>query len=534
MLILNADFNADFLRGSMALNRFFQIDPCLSPPWLNILAWEDFFYNFCRLRTLNTTPRRLFTFMMNYSRIWISPSLACCALLCIISSCQPGGKPSTETTISVPEAWQASGKNNARKISSGWVRDFNDPNLPSLVSEAMDNNPSLLATSQRLEAARASVTKARSRRIPTANLGASGSRTRSESDDSNGGRSYTSSQGVNIGASWEIDLWGRLRHLHTATTADYESTVADLRGARLSLAANTASAWYDLITSENQTKLSEETLARYRKVEKIIERNYKAGTARALDLQLSRNNVYNEERSLLIRRRSRDDDRRNLEIIMGRYPKAKIQSAPSLPTIRKDVPAGLPSGLITRRPDLVKAQQQLFASFHRAHAAQKNLLPTIRLTASSGTRSPEISDLINIDQLVSSITASLTQSLYNGGSLREDARAAVATNRAAIYDYANVALRAFREVESAIAAESWLEQQEIFQRKSLEQAALAEKQAGRDYAEGVQGTDILSLLESQRRASNARNSLILLQNQRIQNRINLHLALGGDFYSTTK
>ena len=472
--------------------------------------------------------------MINISRKWISPSLACFSLLGIMTSCQTGGEPTTATTIDVPTAWKASAKNDSRKISTGWVKDFNDPKLPSLVNEAMNNNPSLLATSQRLEAARARVVKSRARRLPSANLGASGSRTRLEGDGSDGNTSYSSSQGINIGASWEIDLWGRLRHLHSASTADYESTVADLRGARLSLAANTASAWYDLITSENQTKLSGETLDRYNKVEKIIERNYKAGTARALDLQLSRNNVYNEERSQLARRRRRDDDRRNLETIMGRYPKAEIQSAPSLPTIRKDVPAGLPSDLLNRRPDLVKAQQRLFASFHRAHAAKKNLLPTIRLTASSGTRSPQISDLINIDQLVSSVTASLTQSLYNGGSLREDARAAVANNRAAIYDYANVALRAFKEVESAIAAEEWLAKQEYFQRKSLKQAALAEKQAGRDYAEGVQGTDILSLLESQRRASNARNSLILLQNQRIQNRINLHLALGGDFTSITK
>ena len=87
----------------------------------------------------------------------------------------------------------------------------------------------------------------------------------------------------------------------------------------------------------------------------------------------------------------------------------------------------------------------------------------------------------------------------------------MARNRAAVYDYANVALNAFREVESNLAAEESFTRQEVFQRKSLQQAALAEKQAGRDYAEGVEGTDILNLLEAQRRASNARNTLILLQ-----------------------
>lgn len=468
--------------------------------------------------------------MTESSPMRIVSRFALLSLLSLAVSCQPSGTPTAKTTIDVPSAWQASGKKASRSISTGWVKDFNDPQLPRLVNEAMNHNPNLLASSQRLEAARASVVRSRARRLPGVDLGGSASRTRAEGDGT--GHSYTSSQGINLGASWEMDLWGRLRHLHTASTADYDSTVADFRGTRLSLAASTASTWYDLITSENQTKLSEETLSRYRKVEKIIERNYKAGTARALDLQLSRNNVYNEERSLRARRRSRDDARRNLEIMIGRYPKAAMKAPSALPSIRKDVPAGLPADIITRRPDLVRAQQRLYASFHRAKAAQKNLLPAVRLTGSSGTRSPDISDLINIDQLVSSISASLTQSIFDGGTLRADAKAAVANNRAAIYDFANVALRAFREVESALAAEDWLAQQEFFQRKSLQQAALAEKQASRDYAEGVAGTDILSLLESQRRASNARNSLILLKNQRIQNRINLHLALGGDFKSS--
>ncbi|NWK54857.1 efflux transporter outer membrane subunit [Verrucomicrobiaceae bacterium N1E253] len=456
-------------------------------------------------------------------------------LVGIIASCQPGGTPSSTSHIDIPTAWKATGKSSSRSISSGWVKDFNDPQLSRLVGEAMQRNPDLLATAERLEAARANVTQSRARRMPSVNLSASGSRTRLEDGGpGSNGASYTSSQGVNIGASWEIDLWGRLRHLHTAAQADYDSTVADFRGTRLSLAASTSSAWYNLITSENQRKLSEETLGRYRKVEKIIERNYKAGTARSLDLQLSRNNVYNEERTLRARNRDRDDARRNLEIILGRYPKGEIKARTALPVVRKDVPAGLPADLITRRPDLVRAQQRLYASFHRAKAAQKNLLPAIRLTGSSGSRSPDISDLIDIDQLVSSITASLSQSIFEGGALKAEAEAAVAQNRAAIYDFANVALRAFREVESALAAEESLAQQEHFQRKSLEQASLAEKQAGRDYAEGVEGTDIISLLEAQRRASNARNSLILLQNQRIQNRINLHLALGGDFRSTAK
>jgi multidrug efflux system outer membrane protein len=468
-------------------------------------------------------------------RPWVTPLrtppalLGVLGLITSLTSCQPGGAPSTQTTIDVPSAWKASANTQSSRISTGWVKDFNDPRLRKLVGEAMTNNPNLLATAERLKAARAGVVRARANRIPSASTSASGSRSRINRDAAGGTRNYSTNNNVNVGASWEIDLWGRLRRLHTASQADYDATVADFRATRLSLAANTASLWYNLISAANQVTLAGNTLASYSKVEKIIRRNYKAGTARALDLQLSRNNVYGAERTLRSRLRRRDDARRNLEIILGRYPSGKITAPTSLPNIRKAVPTGIPADLINRRPDLVIARKRLEASFHRAHASQKDLLPSLRLTGSTGTRSSDLGNLIDPGFLASSITASISQSLFEGGSLREDARAAVARNKAAIHDFSTVALSAFREVESALASENWLKEQENYLEKELEQAALAERQAGRDYAEGIEGVDILDLLETQRRASNARSSLIELQNQRIQNRINLHLALGGDF-----
>ena len=451
--------------------------------------------------------------------------------LCSMLSCciPPGGTPSTTHQVTIPKAWAASGNSTSQRISSGWVKDLNDPQLTKLVNESISNNPNLLATAERLKTARASLIRARANRIPSVNASGSGTRARTNSDAAGGTRSYSSSRSISIGASWEIDLWGRLRNLHTAAKADYDAAIADLRGTRLSLAANTASLWYNLISAENQVLLAEETLTSYRKVEKIIERNYKAGTARSLELQLSRNNVYNAERILRSRKRGHEDARRSLEITLGRYPSGTIKAPATLPRMSHYIPVGLPADLITRRPDLVQARKRLEASFHRALASQKSLLPSLQLTGNTSTRPSSFTNLLDPGFLTSSISTSISQSLFQGGALRENARAAVARNKAAIHDFTNVALNAFREVESALASEKWLQQQEHFLKKELKQAALAEKQAERDYAEGVDGVDIIDLLESQRRASNARSSLIDLQNQRIQNRINLHLALGGDF-----
>ena len=156
-------------------------------------------------------------------------------------------------------------------------------------------------------------------------------------------------------------------------------------------------------------------------------------------------------------------------------------------------------------------------------------MPNLSLSAGSAASGASFSRLFQVDQLVSTIAANLTQNLYTAGADQAEARAALARNEAAIHDYAQSSLEAFREVEAAIAAETSLQAQEGFLQKEVEQAALAEKQAERDYSEGIEGADILSVLESQRRANNARSSLIRLKNERLQSRIDLHLALGGSF-----
>ena len=253
--------------------------------------WGGFFFTFdgqlsALVITLLILPGSYMLDLFNHPQRSLAPAM----LLGILAACSPIGKPSARTQIEVPQAWKASTEGSSKKISRGWVKDLNDSRLPRLVNEAMTKNPSILATAERLKAARAGVIRARANRIPSASASAGGSRTRSNRDAAGGITSYSGGKNISVGASWELDLWGRLRHLHTAAKADYDSTVADLRGARLSLAANTASTWYNLISSENQVKLARETLASYQQVEKIIVRNYKAGTARSLELQLSRNN----------------------------------------------------------------------------------------------------------------------------------------------------------------------------------------------------------------------------------------------------
>jgi outer membrane protein TolC len=184
--------------------------------------------------------------------------------------------------------------------------------------------------------------------------------------------------------------------------------------------------------------------------------------------------------------------------------------------------------MVERRPDLAAARARLFASAKRADAARKSLLPDFSLTAGGGTAGVRLSDLLNPDFLIANITGRVDQVIFDGGALAAGARAALAGNDRLVNEYAQLALEAFREVEATLAADRSLAIQEKFLKNEVGQAGLAEKQAERDYAEGV-NPNILSVLEAQRRANNARAAIIRLRNQRLQNRFDLHLALGGDF-----
>ncbi len=323
-------------------------------------------------------------------------------------------------------------------------------------------------------------------------------------------------------------MWGRLRNLRNAAEAEERAALEDFRGARLSLAANTAKAWCNLISAEQEVTLANVTLESFEKNLRIIEHNYKGTGEGALDIQFGRTNVSSARRAVESRKLARDEAARSLELLLGRYPAGTSRNRRDLPKLTKSVPAGLPADLVDRRPDLAAARARLFASAERADAARKALLPSFFITGAGGSSTTRLTDLLDLDNLAATLAGRFTQVITEGGAVSAVARAALARNEGLLHDYAQTALAAFREVEATLAADRSLAAQENFLASELEQAALAEKQAERDYSEGI-NPNILSVLEAQRRANNARASMIRLRNQRLQNRIDLHLALGGDF-----
>jgi NodT family efflux transporter outer membrane factor (OMF) lipoprotein len=459
--------------------------------------------------------------LLNFRRVGTGVLWSAAALLVSCESLR-FGRPAEALVIRTPGSWVAVSSGTDAKISSAWLADLGDAALSGTVEEALANNRDLKVAAARFREARQASMISRARSLPS--LGLSGSAGVSDAS----GAGSTESYGLNLAAAWEPDLWGRLRDLNRAAAAGEIAALEDFRGARLSLAANAAKAWCNLISSEQEVALAQVTLESFQSNLRIIERNYVGTGEGALDIQFGRTNVSSAQRALEQRRQAREEAARALEVLLGRYPAGELVASQDLPSLRGVVPAGIPADFLERRPDLAAVRASLFATARRADAARKALLPSFSITAAGGSSNARLADLLDAERLFTSIAGRFSQVISEGGAVSAEAQAALDRNDAALNAYAQAALIAFREVESALSADRSLAAQETFLASELEQAALAERQAERDYSEGV-NANILSVLEAQRRANNARAGMIRLRNQRLQNRIDLHLALGGDF-----
>ena len=430
-----------------------------------------------------------------------------------------------ELQIEVPEQWESAATGEAFEPQR-WMQDFNDPQLERIMREALEHNFSLMAAQARLDAQLAGSNIGKAEIWPTLGLTAAGNRSRRNSANGIQQTPVAETYSLNGRFNWEIDLWGKLRNGYRGDLADAEAAMADFEAARLSIAGRTARAWYSAIEAQQIAELADRTLEAFLSNQRIVEEGFERGIGGALEVRLIRANVAGARSSYEAADRARQDALRALELLLGRYPAADIALASEWPTIDTSVPAGLPSELLLRRPDVLSAERSLAAAQQRKYEAKKALLPNIQLTLTRGTNSTTIGDVIDIDQRrVWSQALSISQPLFQGGRLQAQVDRNEALERQAVADYTQTVLIAFSEVEDA------LSEQESFARdyEALEVAAVesiaAEELAWERYEAGLAG--ITTALDADRRSINAQRALIQVTNRRLQSRINLYLALGG-------
>jgi NodT family efflux transporter outer membrane factor (OMF) lipoprotein len=428
-------------------------------------------------------------------------------------------------SVEAPQEWAARGVAGV-PTSADWLSQFHDAVMVDLVNEALTNSPTLESRAALVRASKAFARAARSQRRPSASASASaGVTSTSNNFGGNSDRSTDGTYGIGLDASWEVDLWNRIGSGIGAADADLVASQADYAAAELSVAAQTAIAWINLNEALAQERVAVLTFEARDRVRTLTERRFQRGLADALDVRTARSALAGSEATIAARRQLSGEAARRLETLVGRYPSAEIQAPAEIASLEVITPEGNPALLLSRRPDIAAAEARITAAGLRAEQARLAMLPSLRLTASAGTNTTEISDLFDPEQIAANLIAGLVQPLFTGGNLDAQRDAAVAQAESAVANYAAAALDAWREVENALAADILLANQEDAQARALEEARLAEELAERQYTSGT--ITIFNLIDAQTRRLNAESLLVSARASRAANRVAYHLALGG-------
>ena len=426
----------------------------------------------------------------------------------------------TESPVT-PENWGT--ESGTGTVQVGWINTFKDPALTKLVEEAQSNNRDLAAAAANVDRAWALARQAGASLRPDirASTGASQSGTASNST------AGTTNLSLGLQVSWEADLWGRLRAGQRGAVASAQAAEADFLFAKYSLAAATAKAYFTAIEANLQADIARETVEILEETQRIVNVKYENGMASAQDVSLTRSDLASARERLTTLGGSYRDALRALEVLLGRYPGAELEVRESLPSAPPPPPAGVPSELLERRPDIVAAERRVAAAFNVTAQAQAARLPTIGLTGQLGGASASLSDLLDPANVAWSLGANMLAPIYDGGRRREAVEIATAEQERALAAYAQAALNAFSELEKNLDQGVVVTQRTAELQEAAREAENAFRIASLRYEEGEE--DLLSVLTIQQRVIRTKSTLSSVNRLLLEQHVNLNLALGGSW-----
>lgn len=420
--------------------------------------------------------------------------------------------------VMVPARYAAGPSADTRAVERGWLDAFDDPALAALVREAVAYNSDLRVAQARVDQAAAYLKVAGATLYPQVSLLGRG-----------GGKMSDSSglSGVGLFANWELDLWGRVRAGQAFAQAQYDAARLDAEYARQSIAALVAKGWFLAVEARLQREQARAMRESSVKLAELAQDRLRVGRGDEYEVAIAQASVA----SLRDTERSLDaayqQALRGLETLVGRYPGAALEVPATLTRWPGDVPVGLPSELLERRPDVVAAERRVAGAFYRTEEAKAARLPRITLTASVTTISSELFLLKNQDNPVWSLGAGLLQPIFLGGQLQGQVEVRTAEQQQAVADYGRTGARAFAEVEEALSNGYSLADREVLLAVAVRENARAYDLAGVRYRVGA--GDLRAVQQQQLAWYAAQVTLLRVQAERLVQRVNLYLALGGGF-----
>ncbi len=381
--------------------------------------------------------------------------------------------------VELPEAWKQSAPRFAE--DGRWWRVYEDAALNDLVEESFETNADLLVAAARVDEARGILGEARSFLWPTLDAQGSAGRqqisTRTATAPPGIPREFSTYRGT-LNLSYEVDLFGRLRSSVAAARAELEASEASRDAVRLALAAQVAKSYFSLRSFEQQVLLTRETLRLREDALRLQRRRRQAGVIGDFELRQLEAEVAAARAQLPNLEQARELEEAALQVLLGRTPRQVYEAGVAPDPAAQDslqapvLPAGMPSELLLRRPDLVEAERRLAAANARVAVARAEIFPSIALTAALGGESAALSDLFSSGAGLWTLAAVVTQPIFSGGRTEARSAQAEARERAALAQYQQAVRVAFSEVRTALVAQS--RARESFQAESERAAALAE------------------------------------------------------------
>jgi NodT family efflux transporter outer membrane factor (OMF) lipoprotein len=456
---------------------------------------------------------------------------ACLLAAGVLSGCAVGPAykvPATPEPAAFKEAgpWMPAAPADTLERGPWWTL-FGDPLLNDLASSVEVSNQNVAAAVAAYAQARALVQQQRASLFPTVSLNLIGDKS------GGGGSSSGSGTGQNyrlgIGGSWEPDVWGRLRAGVNGATASAQASAADLAAARLSAQGELAANYFALRQTDAQRELLAKTIDGYQRVLQITQNRFNAGIAAKSDVLQAQTQLANAQSDELTLARQRAQLEHAIAILLGKAPADFTLAVAPWQVNVPDVPAGVPSSLLQRRPDIAAAERRVAAANEQIGIARAAYYPHIGLTGNIATGGSSLGDLFSVSNAVWSLGVSAAQTLFNAGATRAGVAGAEAGQQLATARYRQTVLDAFGDVEDQLAATRVLAQQSVLRRQASDAANQVEEQILNRYKAGqVSYTEVV---QAQATALSARRALVQVLADRQATAVALIQSLGGGWHT---
>jgi len=448
---------------------------------------------------------------------------------------------------SIPSSWDLKLTDSSTVIGDWW-ESFEDSLFNDVLSDFNKSSPDLKTISSRMNVAKQILKINKASRLPSFSLGMNGTSRKqnltafglsddffgggpdsSQSNDSGSGvTSFSSSNfGLNLTMQWELDVWGKLFNRARGASNEYQSAYYDLSFLSFSMRIQLAKLYFSTVESLEQYELSKETYNSVSELADMVSARYDKGLRSSLDLRLTKSSVASSKAQMEIRKQAYLVLVRRLESMLGKYPSGKYVVNSELASELPSIAIGIPSEILNRRPDIKSSLAKLQAASHKKSESISSLLPSFILTSSTGNSSNDLNDVLNEDYQIWSQGLTVGLPLFQGGSIRANKNIAEENLNIAKQNLIKTIINAYSEVEQTLFAENSNDILLDAYENAAEQAEAAYKLSRERYDSGL--VDLIAVMDSQQRWFLARSQVLTAKKNKIDTRLNLLLAFGGNF-----